>query len=36
MNAGQILDWDTKPKEGVGSDATFSATKYAELLSEDI
>ena len=36
MIAGQILDWDTKPKEGAGSDATFSATKYAQLLREDI
>ena len=33
--AGQILDWDTKPQKAGGSDADFSAAKYAELLRED-
>ena len=34
--AGQIIDWDPRLPAAGGSEAAFSAAKYAELLSEDI
>jgi len=36
VSAGQIMDWDTRPKNAGGSDPNFSAAMYAELISEDI